>query len=415
MPRMSQRSESKRKLFHSITSRMSHSHFHHNRDDSKDDIKETSHSPYNDSTNTYNGATINNNDNNNNNNNNNGNNTSNTYPQEELTYSTYLKQHNASSLPITQGSDNTSFSYLDSIKKAPTKKRHSQPPTNNEIKTPTLNLKVRNNKIRNILSNSSNIINNTNHNTHSNTSDKKKDHILNYNACSPVAETSENSDISFLSKTDSLIINNNTNDDINEYDYKTFSSNHPIRFSKVKAFEQAEMTSKMYFSKFIDDGDDHDHKGNSQNDEIIIQIPQLAKNETKSLLGYENPDMNNPSGITTVERRIYLMKNALKPATKEQLIQKKLRNSDLPQTFSNSGAFLDHLEPEELDLWELMNDEFETSLKELQRDYRQELVNQHTLADKQQQNFDPKFLSALVCRRVKEVLQEEDKFVLNHR
>lgn len=391
---------------------MSHSHFYH-KDDTKDDIKEILHGPYNDSTNTYNSPNSNSN---------------NTHTQEELTYSAYLKQHNASSLPITQGSDSTSYSYLESIKKAPTKKKHSHISNNNEIKTPTLTLKVRNNKVRNVLINSNNVTNNTNNNVNNNITNKKNDSIVDINACSPVTETSVNSEMSFLNKTDSLIINNNSNDDINEYDYKTFSSNHPIRFSKVKAFEQAEMTSKMFFSKFGDTDDDDDDAADDDDDddansknthkdkEIVIQIPQLSKEETKSLLGYENSNINNSSSTTTTaEKRIYLMKNAMKPITKEQLIQKKLKNSDLPKTFGNSGEFLVHLEPDELELWELMNDEFETSLKELQRDYRQDLANQHKLIESQQYNVDPHSLGSFVCRKVKDVLQEEDKLVLNHR
>jgi hypothetical protein len=438
------RLEGKRKLFHAITSRIVH-HKTDSREDMREEIKEevkdnNIHSPYNDSTNTninvntlnYGYEYINNNGNHNN--------------QQHDETQLEIKQPNTT-LPVTQGSDNTNFSYLESIKRAPNKKKQGY--RSSEMKTPTLNLKMRNKEIRNALSNNNNHLNTntiTNNNNLGNNRNNQINDALDYNGCSPVTEMSANSEMSFVSKTDSLLINNQTNnDDINEYDYKMFSSNHPIRFSKVKAFEQGEMTTKMYFSKFYEHNEiDVRHGKNNNNfqaikeinDEIVVQIPQLSEEETRSLLGYKteeklNNNINQSVPKNSVERRIFLMKNALKPISKEQLVLNKLKESDLPQIFHNTGEFLKTLEPEELEFWELMNDEFENGLQELQSAHRREQENHRHLVDsdtvqaiscaakrthdagKESQNVDGA-LSGLVRKRIKEVLQEEDQFQLSY-
>ena len=474
-----QRSESKRKLFRAITTRISH-HNHVpslDKDDCKDerDEREVAHSPYNDSTNinaNHTSGVINN--------------VSPAHvhstdsPQvfahtHDEFYNHNSKQQTGSvpisgslPVPVTQGSDQTHYSYVESVKKAPTKKRSLASRT--EMITPTSNLKMKNNnnKIRSVLSNTgANALSSNNNGNKNNNSSKRTPDSSKLDACSPVTETSANTDISFLSKTDSMIINSDNKVDMNEYDYKTFSTRHPLRFSKVKAFEQAELTTKMYFSKYQEedvrqyDSDqaermamDHHYNSNegsnsngssNANSEIIMQIPEMSKEETSAMLGHDTVEtkivesssnrlkqqfggsfMQNP-----VEQRIFLMKNALKPLSKEEIVSNKLHQSKLPDIFQNTGQFLREMDPQEIEFWELMNQEFESDLQDLQVEYKGDQERCRRLVDEAtvQTFFErvksnrrlgrrrhpgvERSLGALICQRVKDEFREEDHFTLN--
>lgn len=498
MPGGRQRSDSKRKLFRAITTRISH-HNHVpllDKDDCKDerDDREVAHSPYNDSTNinaNHAPGVINN--------------VSpaqmhGTDSQQTFTH-THDEFHNhngkqqtgsipiSGSLPVpmTQGSDQTHYSYIESVKKAPVKKKSL--PSRAEMITPTSSLKTKNsnNKLRSILSNTgSNATKNNNNNNGSgnnknnnNNSSKRTPDSSKLDGCSPVTENSANTDISFLSKTDSMILNSDNKGDMNEYDYKTFSTRHPLRFSKVKAFEQAELTTKMYFSKYQEEdvgqhgsdqgkrlrmecqtssnsninnnnynnnSESNNNSGNSDsNCEIIVQIPEMSRRETSAMLGHDTVEtkiaengsnrlkqqfgggfMQNP-----VEQRLFLMKNALKPLSKEEIVCSKLNQSKLPDIFQNTGQFLKEMDPQEIEFWELMNEEFENDLQDLQVEYKGDQQRCRRLVDEAtvQTFFErvksnrrlgrrrhpgvERSLGALICQRVKDEFREEDHFTLN--
>ncbi|KAG0673917.1 Fimbrin, actin-bundling protein, partial [Pichia californica] len=290
--------------------------------------------------------------------------------------------------------------------------------------------------------------------------------FMNIDICSPVTETSANNDMSFLSKTDSMIINTDSKVDINEYDYKTFSTKHPLRFSKVKAFEQAELTAKICFSSIynekkdtrrvdninkINNGFSNNYNNNNnsnkivnKSDDIIIQIPGMSIADTDIMLGYESVEnkitenairRNSQRGInknfdgqTPTERRILMMKNALKPITKEDVINSRLEQSKLPNIFQNTGEFLRQLDPQELEFWELMNEEFENDMQDLALEYRTDNGRKNSLVDKDtiktfldrvknnRRNNGRKYpgiekaLGSIICQRVKEDMDEEDVF-----
>lgn len=461
MPSGRQRSESKRKLFRAITTRISH-HNHASsldKDDCKDerDEREVAHSPYNDSTN-INVNTAAGSVNNGGSTHLHGADSPQTCGHEEFfnhNNNNNSRQPNLSvtvPVPITQGSDQTHYSYAESVKKAPTKKRSL--PIRSEIITPTSNLKIKNNnnKIRSVLPNTSHANNGT-------TPDSSK-----LEACSPATETSANTDMSFMSKTDSLIINSENKGDMNEYDYKTFSTRHPLRFSKVKAFEQAELTTRMYFSKFQAEevqvgsngrsgnasighpAHDGDASVNGDiNNDIIIQIPEMSKEETGAMLGHDTVEtkitdggsnklkqqFNGSFAQNSVEQRIFLMKNALKPLSKEEIVSNKLQQSKLPDIFQNTGEFLKEMDPQEIEFWELMNEEFENDLRDLYMEYQSEQQRSRSLVDEAtvQAFFErvrsnrrlgrrrhpgvERSLGALICQRVKKEFREEDQFTLN--
>ncbi|OUM52468.1 hypothetical protein BVG19_g1662 [[Candida] boidinii] len=58
-------------------------------------------------------------------------------------------------------------------------------------------------------------------------------------------------------RTDRLIIRKNNELDSIDYNYRIFSTNHPLRLSKIKAFEQAEAATRAFFrSQYTFDDDD---------------------------------------------------------------------------------------------------------------------------------------------------------------
>lgn len=383
MPGQKRRSESKRKFFRAITSRISH--HNHVTSPEKDNIKgEPIHSQYQEISNTHNtlGKT-----------NISGNplsehckaaqdypcpgNDHNTSIQDETQAIKSLSQ----SIPATKGRDNSNYSYLESMKKAPAKKRSASRP---ESITPTLNLKLKNSKIRNILCNSS-------------ATNERGGKFLDIEACSPA---SANSEASFLSKTESLIINNESKNDMDEYDYKTFSTNHPLRLSKVKAFEQGEMTTKMFFSKFNsnciknkDCNKRNTYTRHSTDERLILQVPGISKEHSASMLGYKDESLSaqgahesrklTQGGGThnNAERRILMMKKALKPMSQDDIAYVRLKNSELPNVFQNSSEFLTNLEPQEIEFWELMNKEFEEEMEALREEFSYKMEERSALVD----------------------------------
>lgn len=321
--------------------------------------------------------------------------------------------------PVTQGSDNSNFSYLESVKKAPSKKKYRNSSRPDAI-TPTYTFK---NKAPEIRGDSGTIGN------------------LKF-GFSP-AESSANSEVSFTGKTDSLIINDSFKGDMNEYDYRTFGTKHPFRLSKVRAFEQSELTTKSYFS--ITKNKTPSRQVNKEN--IVLQIPNLSQEATRQLLSYEtveNRVSENTSykrrnvasteatklPLSGVERRIYMMKNALAPLSSEELILNKLQASQLSQVFQRNGDFLQNLNQDEIEYWEVMNEEFEEGMQNLRKKHYRDACELNSLIDsetlhaiksamKYRTNKGPRkrelgdTLSTLVRKRVKETLDEERSSVLN--
>lgn len=432
MPSGNRHSESKRKLFRAITTRISQ----HNQSLflDKDDNKDLNTIP---------------------------NNTQNRLQehqeqphlqQQETSYPHSLNDiqsfQNFKHPPVTQDTDSqNNFSYLESVKKAPIKKRQSSKRNIRDKETPQSTLKVRHNNTssRNTLSTSIN-----------NNSDNQKNNISNTSINSPAVESITSVENLSSSKTDSLFIDNNTKDDIDEYDYKTFSTNHPLRLSKVKAFEQAEMTIKRIFSiKNFDNQDSICNLNESKNDEsdlsdIIILIPGMSKEETKNMLnstssepiitentypkyGWNNQTPHKPSGKilpTKVSERLHYMQSKLKPLSKQELVVNKLENSKLPSVFQNTKSFLKELDPQELEFWELMNTEYDTELRETEIAYRKfqnlsnTLVDKETLRQVYQSIKQAKkkgshitsvesTFSGAIQKKIKEEFEKEDTFTLN--
>jgi hypothetical protein len=450
-----QRSESKRKLFRAITSRISlHNHAIHIperedlKDEPKDDVKEQSatithithrhtqiQSPpllsYTGATNGHlipNGNTqLNNHEH--------GSVDHNVHTQAQMvnTREVSSRQSDISSVPVTQGSEGNNFSYLESMKKAPIKKQSHTTPQH--MVSPTNNSKVRNSRSH-YAWHGSDMSNKGVSNEMpgiSRRSFPESECRLGYD-CYPVTETTNTSaDMSYTNKSDTVIINEKNKEDMNEYDYKTFSTNHPLRLSKVKAFEQAELTTRLHFSKFDVGGDvstdngrrktakiqrsktDYIYRDDIQrkhgqhgvyneneypidteltissdvtDDEIIVQIPQLSQDESRSLLGYapqrafagttagsssrQHSDSFPIYGQTSVEKRILAMKSALRTLSHDDVVENRLGNSTLTETFQNTGEFLRVLEPQEVELWEAMNEDFEKEMQEMHEIRRME-------------------------------------------
>ena len=362
------------------------------------------------------------------------------------------KQANhATSLPVTQGSEvtnynNTSFSYLESLKKAPSKKRSYFDP--NDSTSPSTNQHGSNAKIRAGISiKSKKSSDGTLYSNHSERHQMPKSGTISgVGNESPSTETSLSTDMSFMNKSNSVILNHETVSDMNEYDYKTFSTNHPLMFSKVKAFEQSEMMTKQYFSKFKLENNTKDEefiskKKNSVkhvDKEIILQIPGISDDEARALLGYKFRDDNyqdtdlkrSELPKTPVEKRLYIMKNKLRQISPDELKINKLQSSKLSKSFQNTSEFLKSLEMEEIELWESMDDEFDSNLVQMQREYREGLEQSRQLVDEdtlksvsnimrrnKQLNKRTTALensvSVLLRKRVKDLLQDDSQFILN--
>ncbi|VEU22906.1 DEKNAAC104168 [Brettanomyces naardenensis] len=132
--------------------------------------------------------------------------------------------------------------------------------------------------------------------------------------------------VSSSKASETIVIRPKAESDIDEYDYKTFSSGRPLRLSKVKAFEQAEVTMRLFYSREDEDeeedslysGDEGhefeyvkksrglskkssmnisvsggklkmkqkglDQKLKKEQDEVITQLPDLSRWETAELL-----------------------------------------------------------------------------------------------------------------------------------
>lgn len=470
---MRHKADGKRKLFRSITSRISH-HNHaagQERVVSKDDIKDTSnihnyerphltaHSSVSSQVggqqyhqmdkdhHAHNGEE----------------------PQLPHAHSCHQQQHdthrasNAQAVPpATKDGDSSNLSCMEGVKRAPGKMVCAS--ERSDSTTPTSKFKVR----------SSGRVGNETSSRRSR--DNMKAHASNpapyenmeSTALSPSTETSVGSEFSFMNKSESLVIHEDNKFKINEYDYKTFSTKHPLRLSKVKAFEQAEMTTKRYFSKYGSNTNSstshyssHRTSGSSkvafsgvtkvarkrQNCDIIIQIPEMSETETGAMLETNTVEerildrgkgnKNNSSygnegklGYNSVEARMNMMKNVLRPLSREEIISNRLETSRVARVFQNTHEFLTKLEPQEIELLELMNDEFENGMSELQRDYRQEQKAKHTLVDydvrqaarERMANNKGRanraggvsdVLSSIIRKRIKQDLLEEETFALN--
>lgn len=317
--------------------------------------------------------------------------------------------------PVTQGTDSANFSYIESVRKAPTKRYYSNVSGSNAI-TPTYPFR----------------------NSASGLLNPAPSSVSKF-GFSP-AESSANSDVSFAGKTDSIIINESFKGDINEYDYKTFGTQHPLRLSKVKAFEQSELTTKTFFSV----AESNIRSANYTKNELVLQIPGLSIDETKKLLSHDTVESRtgekhmsrrrnhitetNKIPLSNVDRRIHLMKNVLAPMSTEDLMSRKLEESGLSKTFQQNGEFLQHLDLEEIDCWSSMNEEFESNLREQRKDYysfvreNKSLIDNETLhaiksamKHRNKEQFRKRkleqTLSAFICKRIKDDMK--DKTFLN--
>lgn len=182
-----------------------------------------------------------------------------------------------------------------------------------------------------------------------------------------------------MNTTDDVILRDNLGSaGVAPYDYKTFSTNHPLRVSKIRALEQSEMTYRLFFQKFeLDDDIDVDDPDN-----LIIQIPNLSREETKRLVHGDSSTTtakttSNNNKIGSLDR----MKNAFKPISRNNLnLSSKLQNSKLGNVFQNSPEFLKSLSLQDLELFQVLNDEFDQEMKDLSLDIVNESKRENCLS-----------------------------------
>ncbi|TID29650.1 hypothetical protein CANINC_001769 [Pichia inconspicua] len=322
-----------------------------------------------------------------------------------------LTSYRANSNPITQGSGTGNFSYIESVRRAPSKRHNNYPSGSNAI-TPTYPFR----------SNATILVN---------TESKG----ISKFGFSP-AESSANSDVSFAAKTDSMILNESFKGDINEYDYETFRTKHPLRLSKVKAFEQSELTSKSLFSVI----ESKLRINQLTEDEIVLQIPNVSIDDTRKLLSDETVEdricerrankgrikkvpFDQPQ-LNGVDKRLYMMNNVLSSLTNEEIVSRKLEKSGLPTIFQQNGEFLKHLDSEEVNIWNSMNAEFELTMKQQREEYlfhmheRESLIDNETLhvlkcamKHRKKEQFQDKnleqTLSTRICKRLRDDLKNK--------
>ncbi|KXI72314.1 UNVERIFIED_CONTAM: hypothetical protein ACS92_07700 [Bacillus cereus] len=95
------------------------------------------------------------------------------------------------------------------------------------------------------------------------------------NTYSSTSLVSGSTDINSTDVSDKVSLRQKSEADMDQYDYKTFSTKHPLRLSKRRAFEQAEMAHKMYFAK--DEELEHKKTG------MLVQVPGLSPRESREL------------------------------------------------------------------------------------------------------------------------------------
>ncbi|GME85572.1 unnamed protein product [Ambrosiozyma monospora] len=71
------------------------------------------------------------------------------------------------------------------------------------------------------------------------------------------------------------------------------------------------------------------------------------------------------SHMTAAERRLSIMKNALRTLNEEELLQKKLKSSGLDRVFQSTPQFLRDLKQDEIEMWELLNKEYEEEMEQV--------------------------------------------------
>lgn len=233
-------------------------------------------------------------------------------------------------------------------------------------------------------------------------------------------------------KSDNVLLRRQVDPSASHYDYSTFCTSHPLRASKIKAFEQSEMTSKLFFEKITNEDEEefnfykekkkgrkgkeeegHGINKESKIEDFIIQIPGLSKQETKNLFKFDAieeiiepitpttantallnvySNMNSNYGINlntsskfsilsnnSVDKRLQIMKNAFKLPSNKDLVISRLQSSKLPKIFQSNHEFLSNMSLEELDLWEAMNEEFESDLNELNEEFKIEHLKSNIL------------------------------------
>ena len=107
------------------------------------------------------------------------------------------------------------------------------------------------------------------------------------------------------------------------------------------------------------------------------------KDESLSAQGaHESRKLTQGGGThNNAERRILMMKKALKPMSQDDIAYVRLKNSELPNVFQNSSEFLTNLEPQEIEFWELMNKEFEEEMEALREEFSYKMEERSALVD----------------------------------
>ncbi len=134
-------------------------------------------------------------------------------------------------------------------------------------------------------------------------------------------------------------------------------------------------------------------------DSIISRIPGVSKEELMDLLNQSTSSNRDFDAVMDVDmgydgtnnelkvydddsyqvkddpfsasdRRLKIMKNALRPVSQEQLVSMKLDSSELINVFQDSFQFLKDLDLQELQYWELLNEEFDKGMQALEAERR---------------------------------------------
>ncbi|CDK27598.1 unnamed protein product [Kuraishia capsulata CBS 1993] len=177
-------------------------------------------------------------------------------------------------------------------------------------------------------------------------------------------------------RTDKLVIHRHEDLDLVDYDYRTFSSRHPLRASSVRAWEQAESAAGVLFSRERDLDEPPQISTSSglvlvEDANPVIQLPGVSKPETDRLMrlqatgtsAFAPPPQDLFEQAQSKDRRGKRRLSLLAP--RESTASRNAYKLRLDALYEAKPDVVGEMDVDELSEMKQLNDQLEAELDEL--------------------------------------------------
>lgn len=181
-----------------------------------------------------------------------------------------------------------------------------------------------------------------------------------------------------------LFIQNNMDDSdlADEYDYKVFSTQKPMRMSKIRALEQAETTCSVFFSCKARSSDGTMLQEPVFEDGEAVDswacVPGLTGTETVKLLG----DASRLNSVASKDLFSHVVdeEEEFHNSPTHEAAKERVHRLGLERVFQTNGDFLYEKNMDELDELARANMELEASLQEMNASRANEIQQRHSFS-----------------------------------